>query len=188
MDEIKLLLEKYYGGQSSVAEERRLRELLSLSPDFGDDSTLQADARAFMALEQYADAELEEIARRTEAAIDLREAAGRRRNRRRLLALAASLALLVAAGVFFIGRGTAPAEAPSGLMALKEQIEIERGQAPGYGVIEVTDSLRAAEMSRSVLDLLASKLERSAGAVARTGEIGTQSIARSLSPLQKGEL
>lgn len=189
MDEIKLLLEKYYGGESTAADESRLRDLLATVDFSAADPALQADARAFLAMERYADAEIAAIAHRVETTIDFRMARACRR-RHRMLAIAASLTLLIAAGgIFFVPRHNAGQAVRSydfaGLMA---QIDMERSIAPHDSRIVVEDSVRAAEISRQVLGLLASKLECSAGAVARTGEIGSQTFSKSLNPLQNNIL
>ena len=58
MDEIKFLLEKYYRGETTVAEEKRLADLLAVADMAALEPELQADARAFLALDAYAGAEV----------------------------------------------------------------------------------------------------------------------------------
>ena len=74
MDEIKFLLEKYYRGETTVAEEKRLADLLAVADMAALEPELQADARAFLALDAYAGAEIAAVAMRAECGIDARVA------------------------------------------------------------------------------------------------------------------
>ena len=186
MDEIKFLLEKYYRGETTVAEEKRLADLLAVADMAALEPELQADARAFLALDAYAGAEIAAVAMRAECGIDARVAHDKRRRRFRMMAAAASVAVFIVAGavLFFNPEEQGRANAYD-FAALKAQLDAARERCPECTYIEVEDSTSAAAISGRVLGLLANKVEHSAGVVAYSEQVGKQTIYKTLNTLKR---